>query len=38
MTRSEPLRVLVFGAHPDDPDISAGGTVALWTQAGHPSA
>lgn len=35
MTRSEPLRVLVFGAHPDDPDISAGGTVALWTQAGH---
>lgn len=31
----EPLRVIVFGAHPDDCDIDVGGTAALWAQAGH---
>lgn len=29
------LSILVFGAHPDDPDISAGGIAALYTRAGH---
>ncbi len=31
----EQLRIIVFGAHPDDCDIVAGGTAALWAQAGH---
>ena len=29
------IRVLVFGAHPDDCDIKAGGIAALYTQLGH---
>lgn len=29
------LRILVFGAHPDDCDIKAGGSAALYQQAGH---
>lgn len=29
------LRILVFGAHPDDCDIKAGGTAALYQQSGH---
>lgn len=29
------LRILVIGAHPDDADIRAGGTAALYRQAGH---
>jgi LmbE family N-acetylglucosaminyl deacetylase len=29
------LRIIVFGAHPDDCDIKVGGTAALWAQAGH---
>lgn len=28
-------RILVIGAHPDDCDIKAGGTAALWNQHGH---
>ncbi len=31
----ERLRVMVIGAHPDDPDFSCGGTAALWAAAGH---
>src|SRR5690606_39725149 len=27
-------RVLIVGAHPDDPDFFCGGTVARWTAAG----
>jgi LmbE family N-acetylglucosaminyl deacetylase len=27
--------VIVFGAHPDDCDIDAGGTAALWAAQGH---
>jgi LmbE family N-acetylglucosaminyl deacetylase len=30
-----PLRIIVFGAHPDDCDQDAGGTAALWAAKGH---
>ncbi len=30
-----PLRIIVFGAHPDDCDYRAGGTAALWAAKGH---
>lgn len=29
------IRVIVFGAHPDDCDIKAGGAAALYVQQGH---
>jgi LmbE family N-acetylglucosaminyl deacetylase len=32
---SKPLRIIVFGAHPDDAEYKAGGTAVLWAQAGH---
>jgi LmbE family N-acetylglucosaminyl deacetylase len=31
----EPLRIIAFGAHPDDCDIRAGGVAAKWAAAGH---
>ncbi len=34
-TSSPPLRIIVFGAHPDDCDLEAGGTAALWAAKGH---
>jgi LmbE family N-acetylglucosaminyl deacetylase len=32
---NEQLRLMVIGAHPDDCDIAAGGTAALYRRAGH---
>lgn len=29
------LRIIVFGAHPDDAEYKAGGTAALWAKGGH---
>lgn len=31
----ETLRIIVFGAHPDDCELKAGGTAALWAKQGH---
>ena len=33
--QQKPIRILVIGAHPDDCDIDAGGTAALWASMGH---
>jgi LmbE family N-acetylglucosaminyl deacetylase len=30
-----PLRIVVFGAHPDDAQFKAGGTGAKWARLGH---
>ena len=35
ISAQEPIRVIVFGAHPDDCDINSGGIAALFTQMGH---
>lgn len=35
MASPTPLRLLILGAHPDDADYHAGGTAALYRQAGH---
>lgn len=29
------LRIIAFGAHPDDCEIQAGGTAAMWAAEGH---
>src|SRR6188472_4813775 len=29
------LRIIVFGAHPDDAQYKAGGTAVKWAKAGH---
>jgi LmbE family N-acetylglucosaminyl deacetylase len=33
--QNEPLRVIAFGAHPDDCDLKAGGLAAKFTALGH---
>ncbi len=30
-----PMRIIAFGAHPDDCEIRAGGVAAKWAQLGH---
>ena len=32
---TEPIRVIVFGAHPDDCELKAGGVAAKWAALGH---
>jgi len=34
-TPDRPLRIIVFGAHPDDCELEAAGTAALWAKQGH---
>ncbi len=31
----DPLRIIVFGAHPDDCELEAGGTAARWSKLGY---
>ncbi|MGA8593240.1 MAG: PIG-L family deacetylase [Bryobacteraceae bacterium] len=35
MAQSEKIRIIAFGAHPDDCDIRAAGTAALWARMGY---
>jgi LmbE family N-acetylglucosaminyl deacetylase len=32
---ARPLRIIAFGAHPDDCEIRAGGVAAMWAARGH---
>ena len=34
-SQNDPIRVIVFGAHPDDCDMDAGGTALLFASMGH---
>ncbi len=33
--QAAPLRIIAFGAHPDDNELKLGGTAAKWAAAGH---
>ncbi len=33
--RGDPLRIIVFGAHPDDCELEAAGTAARWSKVGY---
>ena len=32
---ARPLRIICFGAHPDDAEFKAGGVAAMWSALGH---
>jgi LmbE family N-acetylglucosaminyl deacetylase len=32
---AQPLRIIAFGAHPDDAELKAAGVAALWAAKGH---
>ncbi len=32
---AQPLRIIAFGAHPDDAELKASGVAALWSAQGH---
>lgn len=32
---SEPLKIIAFGAHPDDAELKASGVAAMWAAQGH---
>ncbi|MBX3440398.1 MAG: PIG-L family deacetylase [Planctomycetaceae bacterium] len=34
-TEARPLRIIAFGAHPDDAEFQLGGTAIRWAQLGH---
>jgi len=34
-SQDESLNIIVFGAHPDDPDSRAGGSAILWAKMGY---
>ena len=34
-TENKKLRIICFGAHPDDAEYKSGGTAALWAKQGH---
>jgi len=36
LAQDSKIRVIAFGAHPDDCDIRAAGTAATFAQMGHP--
>ena len=33
--KPEPLRIIAFGAHPDDAEFQFGGCAAKWAALGH---
>ncbi len=35
VSADEPLRIIVFGAHPDDAEFKAGGSAIKWAAKGH---
>src|SRR5215210_9344433 len=32
---ADPLRIVCFGAHPDDCELQASGTATMWAAKGH---
>src|SRR5687768_11046753 len=32
---ARPLKIIAFGAHPDDAELKASGVAAMWAAAGH---
>ena len=35
VAQTRPLRIIAFGAHPDDAELKASGVAALWAAQGH---